>query len=650
MTSHVLASSRPHRRAFGDTALVVFVWIAVTAVLAAKFVPELVARGLTDPDSQMRLVEVRDYLAGASWTDMTQYRLDPPTGIFMHWSRLVDWPLAMLMHVSQPVVGREMAEIVAVTVWPIGLFLPFILGIVSTARTLGGRDATLPALAFAVCASPATGAFIPGHITHHNVQLALFAVILSLAVRIHKGEIIGVCAGLLAAVSLSIGLETLALIGIVGGGLALAWVFEPHRMGRGVNAFGLFFGAGMLVQRAFMASPAQWLVTACDIASAPYVALALIGGLGLAGMTWLDPKSQSHRLGGLAIIGIAAVGSVAFINPTCLKGPYAQVDPRIIPLWLDHIEEAVSFDSIIRNRPMQAFGLYFTPFLALIPTALAFTLAGRAKRAAWGLVLALLVTGIAVSLWQVRGATFTSLLAVPGIACAVSEIRRKMQGGNPLLFAASLILAYAIPNQTIAALASGAIEARLTGRAGDPQASPSGVDDGHEAYAQCAARESYARLGLLPPGLVLSESNLGPSILLNTGHSVLGAPYHRNTNGLIDGLTALEAQMGPAFDIVARRHVTYVALCPGDPEINVLTASNGLAARLLKGDVPDWLKPVEAQGPLRIWRVVDPTLAGLPDQTMTGAALPRGRILPSTAKLRGTITPAMQQEMPPPIE
>lgn len=650
MTSHVLASSRPRRRVFGDTALVVFVWIAVAAVLAAKFVPELVARGLTDPDSQMRLVEVRDYLAGASWTDLTQYRLNPPTGIFMHWSRLVDWPLATLIRVSQPFVGREMAEIIAVTVWPLGLFLVFILGIVSAARTLGGRDTTLPALAFAVCATPATGSFIPGHITHHNVQLALFAVILSLAVRIHKGEIVGVCAGVLAAISLSIGLETLALIGIVGGGLALAWVFEPHRMGRGVNAFGLFFGAGMLVQRAFVASPAQWLVTACDIASAPYVALALIGGFGLAGLTWLDPKSPAHRLGGLALIGVAAVASVALINPTCLKGPYAEVDPRIVPLWLDHIEEAVSFDRVIRNRPTQALGLYFTPFLALIPTALAFTLAGRAKRAAWGLVLALLVTGIAVSLWQARGATFTSLLAVPGIAVAVSEIRRKMQGRNPVLFAASMILAYTIPNQTLAALAGGAIEARLTAQSADPQLAASENANGRQGYERCAARDSYAGLGLLPTGLVLSESNLGPSILLNTGHSVLGAPYHRNTNGLIDGLTALEAKMGPAYDIIARRHVAYIALCPSDPEISVLTETGGLAAQLLKGDIPDWLKPLEVKGPLKIWRVVDPTLAAIPDQTMTGAALPRGRISPVPPKLRGTITPEMEQEMPPPIE
>jgi hypothetical protein len=648
MTSHVLASPRLERRAFSDTIIALLVWAVVAAVLAAKVVPELATHGLVDPDSQMRLVEVRDYLAGAAWTDLTQMRLDPPTGVLMHWSRLVDWPLAALIRMTQPFVGRDMAELIAVTVWPLGLFLVFTLGILSTIRTLGGKAAVLPAIAFAVCAGPAMGTFLPGHITHHNVQLALFAVLLALAVQIARGEIVGVIAGLVAAVSLSVGLETLALIGIVGGGLALAWAFEPARMRQGVNAFSLFFAAGMTVQRAFAVTPQHWLDSACDIASAPYVAVALVGGFGLAGLIWLNPASLVRRFAGLALIGVVAVAVMAGINPTCLKGPYAQVDPRLIPLWLDHIEEAGSFDAIIRSRPFQVLGLYFTPFLALIPTALAFTLAPRAHRAAWGLVLALLVTAIAVSLWQVRGATFAALLAVPGIACAVSDIRRKLEPGNPLVLAGALLVAYVIPNQTIGALAGGYIEARLSQASGGPTTQP--AVSTHEAYGHCAARETYAGLSLQPPGLVLAESNLGPSILLNTAHSVLGAPYHRNTTGLIDGLTALEAQMGDAYQIVARRHVAYVALCPEDPEMTVLrdagAGRNGLAMRLLAGDIPDWLVPVATTGPLKLWRVVDPALAGLPDKTMTGAALPRGRILPGSTTLRGTITPVTPQEMP----
>ena len=45
-------------------------------------------------DDAMRLAGVRDLLAGQSWFDLTQHRLDPPQGSPMHWSRLIDAPIA----------------------------------------------------------------------------------------------------------------------------------------------------------------------------------------------------------------------------------------------------------------------------------------------------------------------------------------------------------------------------------------------------------------------------------------------------------------------------------------------------------------------------------------------------------------------------
>ena len=52
-------------------------------------------------DDAMRLVQVRDLLAGQGWFDLTQYRLNPPDGVAMHWSRLIDLPIAIL-HPRRP--------------------------------------------------------------------------------------------------------------------------------------------------------------------------------------------------------------------------------------------------------------------------------------------------------------------------------------------------------------------------------------------------------------------------------------------------------------------------------------------------------------------------------------------------------------------
>src|ERR1700704_7183794 len=80
-------------------ALLLIIWLAtVMAQLLAGF-----GRGNEmSTDDAMRLVEVRDLLAGQGWFDLTQYRLDPPAGGVMHWSRIVDVPIAFLIQILQP--------------------------------------------------------------------------------------------------------------------------------------------------------------------------------------------------------------------------------------------------------------------------------------------------------------------------------------------------------------------------------------------------------------------------------------------------------------------------------------------------------------------------------------------------------------------
>lgn len=49
-------------------------------------------------DDAMRLVQVRDLLAGQSWFDVTQYRLGLETGTPMHCSRLIDLPIDVTIY------------------------------------------------------------------------------------------------------------------------------------------------------------------------------------------------------------------------------------------------------------------------------------------------------------------------------------------------------------------------------------------------------------------------------------------------------------------------------------------------------------------------------------------------------------------------
>ena len=65
---------------------------------------------LSDTDDNMRMMQVRALLHGQGWFDLRQYRLDPPFGANIHWSRLVDLPIAGLILLLRPLIGGANAE------------------------------------------------------------------------------------------------------------------------------------------------------------------------------------------------------------------------------------------------------------------------------------------------------------------------------------------------------------------------------------------------------------------------------------------------------------------------------------------------------------------------------------------------------------
>src|SRR4029453_8251528 len=62
---------------------------------------------LGDPDDAVRLISVRELLAGAPWFDTTLPRIGAPEPLFSHWSRLIDLPLAGLIRAFMPFLGVE---------------------------------------------------------------------------------------------------------------------------------------------------------------------------------------------------------------------------------------------------------------------------------------------------------------------------------------------------------------------------------------------------------------------------------------------------------------------------------------------------------------------------------------------------------------
>src|SRR5262245_34513625 len=105
-------------------------WLVVGAWFILQYWNNIRSFGLSDTDDNMRMMQVRGLLNGQGWFDLSQHRL---AGSNIHWSRLVDLPIAGLILILRPFLGGAAAEQWAVGIAPL---LPYLLLIVSTTLTV----------------------------------------------------------------------------------------------------------------------------------------------------------------------------------------------------------------------------------------------------------------------------------------------------------------------------------------------------------------------------------------------------------------------------------------------------------------------------------------------------------------------------------
>ena len=79
---------------------------------------------LGDSDDAMRLVLVRDLLGGRGWFDQHVMRLQPPVGVYLHWSRLLDGALAGYELVLRTILPPAAAEWATRATWPLLWLFP----------------------------------------------------------------------------------------------------------------------------------------------------------------------------------------------------------------------------------------------------------------------------------------------------------------------------------------------------------------------------------------------------------------------------------------------------------------------------------------------------------------------------------------------
>jgi len=581
---------------------VLLIWVGLCAWFIYQRWGAIRWFGLGDTDDNMRIMQVRALLHGQGWFDLRQYRLNPPFGANIHWSRLVDLPIAGMILLLQPLIGGAAAERWAVAIAPLLPYLVLLVSLALTVRRFVDLRAYPIAFFALFFAGSTNGMFMPERIDHHGWQLALLALAIA-AIADPKRLRGGITLGVATALSLAIGLEMLIYLAIAGSAMVLFWVVDRGERDR-LKAYSVTLAGGTALAFLLFASYANRQAV-CDALSPVWLSDALLGGALLYGLAWLSPGNWRVRLALALGAGLIVAGFHGLMWPHCLHR-LEGVSPEVDRLWLSHVREA---------RPIYRHGWKIATSTLTLPAvgAAGWFLLMWVKRRDLELlrrIVAAAAPGFAATLllfWQTRTGPAAQMFAVPGAAALVWILVPPVWNwkyGNIGIgdFKVRVLAVFAV----IVIGAGGAVPLILDYLPSQKKTKQEAAID--RANTLCNSLWGYHAVALQPRGVVFTFVDFGPRLIAVTHHDSIAGPYHRNGQQIADVMNAFRGSEAQAHALIAKYHSNYLLTCPNSSTTTIFMseAPKGFYAQIQRGEVPKWLSPIALpkDSPFRMWRVV----------------------------------------------
>jgi hypothetical protein len=575
------------------------IWLLFSVLITLAGWNSLQQRQFPDPDDVMRLLQVRDWIGGQSWFDVTQYRLNVPHGVPMHWSRLVDVPVAAAILIARPLVGQwgaETAALVAVPLLTLGIVMLLVRAI---GLKLTSDKAALVAAVVTPLSLGALKQMRPMRIDHHGWQIvmALAAIYAALDDRPRRS---GIVAGIAMALWLNISIEGLPFAAAVGALFAFRWLQAPAEADR-LRSYLAFLAGSSLLLFALTHYPSTWLTQPRDVVTPAHLAAFTVAAV-IAGAA-VRPTTEQWRARLLILcgVGVGALAAIFTVDPHWLTGPFGSLPPLVKEMWYALIDEGLP---VWQVGWAEAAATLAQPLVGIVGAVLAVQSTSGARRDRWVTYLFLLLAATAASAYVLRFGTTASIIALPATAYLC---QRAFRGARKL----SLMPVRVVATTGALCIMTPAFAVPLTVAPVDNR-----LQNAVEASDVCTLRTEIEKLRALPAGQIAAPVEITPALLLSTQHSAVASGHHRNASGINDVLELFLEPPSEGAKILARRHVDYVVVCPGAPE--TVRFSNrgpgGLAAMLRAGKAPEWLQPVAVPGlrGLKVWRVRETLLTAAP--------------------------------------
>lgn len=626
--------------------IVVIAWLLIAAAYLDRYATAIHYLSLGDTDDNMRYLQVRDWLAGQSWWDLRQYRLDPPGGADIHWSRLVDLPIAGLMLVFRLFTHADRADELALGVAPLLPLLVLMLALAFLARRLapeGRGHGWIAAMLLPLGAGMGLSMFMPLRVDHHGWQLALTATTLAGLVD-RKWRRGGIVAGVSSAASVVIGMEMMVYLAGAGALVALRWIFKEGAARR-LRPYALSLGGTTALGYALFASNANRLPV-CDALSPVWTSILVLAAGVLLVITYLPLRNWPQRFIAAAIGGLIVGGFALAAWPQCILSGAYQISPELERSWLVYIREA-------KPIYVQAISSW-VPMIALPTTGLLCALAGcwAARRDserlwAWGTVTLMIAFAIALTFWQIRAGPAAQLLAIPPVAWAMWALLAALFTAPAMLRLPGLIglvllgcaaNAYSVyplvakafagnkaaparhtpPAEPNTANTSNAVkkpadqrERSITNAAPSaPAANATTIrQTSRRSEARCRTQPALLTLNQIAPATIFTLVDLGPRLIAVTHHRAIAGPYHRNGKAILDIHHAFDGTPEQFRAIAAAHGASYLLYCPNFPEGTIYQrrSPGGFYARLVRGERMPFLTAVPlkfgGQLPFTLYRI-----------------------------------------------
>lgn len=559
---------------------------------------------LADTDCYMRLNRVVQLHESGEWYGSIYHRSNAPFGETLHWTRPLDALLIAGAWIASPLFGFKNGLF-----WWGVLISPFLLAASvlflpwAFRPLLGTSTSNIVSILFLFQVGVLSQFYI-GRPDHHSLLGFTFIISTGLILRIILDPFnkpICYIYGMMGAISMWLHVESIMLIFLSFFLLGLFWIFDDegnfeHKNLQYSLALFIFTGAVLFLER-------PWH----DLIRIEYdkVSIVHLFIFGLICLFWIVISyfnklqqlfHEQRRVQRFTIASFGAVIVLLFVLlvfPGFYRGGYADIDPRILPIWLNGVEEVQS--PLHRDFLTPLIQILGSAILGIIYIVVLIWKKHNEKLKGWVFMLAGILLFASACMFERRLIAYGHIMTIVPLAALLDSVLR-WESTYPIRLHFLKLIRPLFRPLTIAVFCAGFlligyICQNMMGK------EPSATGKDIVPLAQMCNELNKLDTKQARPPRILAFIDYGPEILYRTRYEVVGTPYHRNAQGILDTFKIMTAKSyDEAHELIRKRGIEMILISnsPGERNFNSgISKQSTFYERLSTEESVDWLSEIK---------------------------------------------------------